>query len=388
MFPQIFLQWVRAEITQRVLWAAQTEVQAELRARANAQAQGPLPCEVGIVTAEAAEADAIETMLDSPAKFCSDRLSIVQGILRGPNAFRHSNGTEGLDEAACDETRSDDETHGTSQGIRVAIAHAGRTRHAAIRAVEALVNGHRPRYVIVAEFCTAISKKLHAGDLLLADRFVLYDPQNDTYDRELPLRPYEDDDVTGEPIALIEQQEIPIECGGGTPEELVERDADGGNRRNERNGKSREKKGRVKEKSAKKTAKRRTTLRSGPLVTVPRLAELPKTPKAKRRLGGLSDAIAADTIGESVARFCLRRHLPVLVLCGVREEVGEAFPEDVRHYQRHGTKLGRLGAAVGAFLNREGAMTDLNRWNQRGHELSERLADTIVAIVQDGMGGR
>ncbi|MDD3469457.1 MAG: hypothetical protein PHE53_05685 [Thermoguttaceae bacterium] len=399
MLPGLFFQWVRAAVTQQVIAAAQAEVQSELTARAAAASEGPLPCQVGIVTAEPLESEALEAMLQRPAKFISEGLTIVQGILainpQNRTFPRHSvsSAESGDDLGYPPETKAngtESTNEGAVSGIRIAIARAGHGRHAARRAVESLIAGHTPRCVIAAGFCTGLHRQMRAGDLLVANSLVLYNPETVAYDSEISLSETESETDSGPESTDYITREAPSSTlaltatategdgssGDGVPQTVEYRVNN--SRDNEGNSRGKSSKKPRKKKAA---AKRAPRLHRGALVTTHRVSTLPKTPTAKRLLAGLSDAIAADTESEAIVVYCLKRRIPVLVLRGVRESVHETFAEEIRHYQQKDTTLGRLGSMLGAFLDREGAFTELNRWNRRGHDVSQRLAEAIVGIV-------
>ncbi len=406
MLPGLFFQWVRAAVTQQVIAAAQAEVQSELTARAAAAAEGPLPCQVGIVTAEPLESEALEAMLQRPAKFVSEGLTIIQGILAidSPSTSRRAN------MSAEDGSDSDDpsKTNGTGStasqnvsGIRIAIARAGHGRRAARRAVESLIAGHSPRCVIAAGFGTGLCRQMRAGDLLVASSLVLYNPETEAYDSEIPLsqetesESHSDSAHAAEPLSLeshdLDHESHRLDHDGNTQAEREHennavcytddscdqvdsaRSTSGKNSKSSKPGKKSRKK--------KHAAEQSPRLHRGALVTTRSVSRLPKTPKSKRLLAGLSDALVADTESETVVVYCLKRRIPVLVLRGVRESVHETFADEIRHYQKKDSTLGRLGSMLGAFLDREGALTELNRWNRRGHDVSQRLAEAIAGIV-------
>ena len=408
MLPGLFFQWVRAAVTQQVIAAAQAEVQSELTARAAAAAEGPLPCQVGIVTAEPLESEALEAMLQRPAKFVSEGLTIVQGILAldSPSTSRRANvsATDGSDSDDPSEANGSESTSGSEStesqkvsGIRIAIARAGHGRRAARRAVESLIAGHSPRCVIAAGFGTGLCRQMRAGDLLVASSLILYNPETEAYDSEIPLsqetesEPHSERDA--EPLSLeshdldhafprLDHGNSNVQAERGYETDVVGCTDDSCDQVDSAHSKSGKIRKPCKKAHKKKhTAEQSPQLHRGALVTTRSVSRLPKTPKSKRLLAGLSDALVADTESETVVIYCLKRRIPVLVLRGVRESVHETFADEIRHYQKKDSTLGRLGSMLGAFLDREGALTELNRWNRRGHDISQRLAEAIAGIV-------
>jgi adenosylhomocysteine nucleosidase len=65
---------------------------------------------------------------------------------------------------------------GAIAGRRVAVAISGAGRDRAARAAEALLAGHRPRWVVSAGFAGGLDENLRRGDILLVDQVI--DEQN------------------------------------------------------------------------------------------------------------------------------------------------------------------------------------------------------------------
>jgi adenosylhomocysteine nucleosidase len=70
---------------------------------------------------------------------------------------------------------------GGLHGRRLVLIESGAGRPAAARATEALIQGHRPQWVVSAGFAGALDERLHQGDIVMADQIV------DTADRLLDI---------------------------------------------------------------------------------------------------------------------------------------------------------------------------------------------------------
>jgi adenosylhomocysteine nucleosidase len=128
--------------------ASQSAGQAQAAPQQEQPKQQPPVCHVGLVCALGIEAGGLV-----------DRLA---GVVRTEGAgFKAHEG--GLD------------------GRRIVIVESGVGRERAARATEALILGHRPRWIVSAGFAGALDERLARGDLLMADSIV------DTHDRQLAL---------------------------------------------------------------------------------------------------------------------------------------------------------------------------------------------------------
>ena len=353
MLPGIFLQWVRSAVTQQVLNAARGELHAELQARMAAAGEGPRRCPVGVICGESFESETLESLLENRVCFVSDRLTIVQGFLR----FGDESGDAKSSRAESVDDSSEKNTEGDQArcGVWIAVARAGQGQKAARRSVEALINGHQPQLVIAMGICTALTSELRARELLLVHQIVPDDENDDEPSRS---------------------------NGAGGKKQTCETDGTG----NSMQGRGTEpRNANVNAMVPVGDGAAETGMRCGTLVTVGRIAKLPQTATARRRLARRTGAVAADTMALPVVEFCRNCGTPVLVLRGVQETFHERFSSEVRRYQRRNTTTGRIGAFIGAFLDRDGAVTELQRWNRRGRAIAERLAGAVVGIVRDTM---
>jgi adenosylhomocysteine nucleosidase len=153
MWQPLLRNWLLGQARQKMREAA-TEPASQAAGQAQHAEQQESPkrerpvCHVGLVCALGIEAGGLV-----------DRLS---GVIR----------TEGAGFGAHE---------GGLDGRRIVIVESGVGRERAARATEALILGHRPRWIVSAGFAGALDERLAQGDLLMADAIV------DSQDRQLAL---------------------------------------------------------------------------------------------------------------------------------------------------------------------------------------------------------
>ena len=133
---------------QKVDEATCEDVQAEQGA-----GQRP-PCDVGVVFALGIESGGLEDLLQKTVTIRGHGFVARRGRLRGRN---------------------------------VVVIRSGPGREAAARATEALIDGHRPQWIISSGFAGGLSAELARNDLLMADTIV--DPQGDRLSIDLRVDP-------------------------------------------------------------------------------------------------------------------------------------------------------------------------------------------------------
>ena len=117
----------------------------------------------------------------------------------------------------------------------------------------------------------------------------------------------------------------------------------------------------------------------GPLLQVDQVVRLPDE---KRALGEKHGAWAADMESLAVAEVCRSRNVPFLAIRAVSDAVDDRLPPEVSYLLRQKTRTARLGAALGAILNRPGSVKDLVRLRQDALAASDRLARLLSAVVR------
>lgn len=204
---------------------------------------------------------------------------------------------------------------GAWKGRRIGIAVSGAGRRAAARATEAMILGHRPRWVISAGFCGGLSPRLERHDILIADR-----------------------------IALTDGSELPIDLEAIRSAPLLSK----------------------------------ATVHVGRLLTTD---EIVRRPREKRALGESHDALGVDLESLGVAAICLPRQTRFLAVRVVSDAVDETLPREIERLSRQKTRAAQFGAALGAILDRPGALKEMYRLKQNALAASDRLGKAIAGLI-------
>jgi adenosylhomocysteine nucleosidase len=106
-----------------------------------------------------------------------------------------------------------------------------------------------------------------------------------------------------------------------------------------------------------------------------------RTPRDKRALGESHDALAVDLESFAVAEVCLRRQTPFLAVRVVSDAVDDRLPREVERLARQKTRAAQIGAALGAILDRPGALKEMYRLKQNALAASDRLAKALVGLI-------
>jgi adenosylhomocysteine nucleosidase len=116
----------------------------------------------------------------------------------------------------------------------------------------------------------------------------------------------------------------------------------------------------------------------GRLLTVD---EIVRRPRGKQALGEAHDALGVDLESFAVAEVCSRRQTPFLAVRVVSDAVDDQLPREVERLSRQKTRAAQLGAALGAFLDRPGALKDMYRLKENALAASDRLAKFLAALI-------
>jgi adenosylhomocysteine nucleosidase len=101
----------------------------------------------------------------------------------------------------------------------------------------------------------------------------------------------------------------------------------------------------------------------------------------KRALGQEHQALAIDMESSAVAEACSRHGIRFLAVRIVTDNVDEELPKDVERLLRPATTARRLGAAVGAILNRPSSVKDMLRLKEEALIASDRLAKFLAGVI-------
>mgnify|MGYP000745994333 CR=1 FL=1 len=116
----------------------------------------------------------------------------------------------------------------------------------------------------------------------------------------------------------------------------------------------------------------------GRIVTVESIV---RRPGEKRALGREFDALAVDLESFAVAEVCARRQVRFLAVRVVSDAVDDRLPREVERLSRQKSRAARLGAALGAILDRPGAAKELYRLKQDALAASDRLARGLASLI-------
>ncbi len=116
----------------------------------------------------------------------------------------------------------------------------------------------------------------------------------------------------------------------------------------------------------------------GRLLTVD---EIVRRPREKRSLGKSHCAMGVDLESFAVAEVCRRRRTRLLVVRVVSDAVDETLPREVDRLSRQKTRAAQLGAALGAILDRPGAIKEMYRLKQNALACSDQLAKALASLT-------
>jgi adenosylhomocysteine nucleosidase len=142
VFRQLLQTWLattaRQKVRDEVLRTAREKLQGAMQ-KPEAAADTPRPCHTGVVFALGIEAGGLEDLLQGGITIRGQGFVVRQGGLAGR---------------------------------RVMLMLSGAGRKNAANAADALIAGHKPRWVMSAGFAGGLDHRLRRGDILLADRLV------------------------------------------------------------------------------------------------------------------------------------------------------------------------------------------------------------------------
>jgi adenosylhomocysteine nucleosidase len=109
--------------------------------------------------------------------------------------------------------------------------------------------------------------------------------------------------------------------------------------------------------------------------------EIVRRPREKQALGEAHNALGVDLESFAVAEVCSRRQARFLAVRVVSDAVGDQLPREVERLSRQKTRAARLGAALGAFLDRPGALKEMYQLKENAWAASDRLAKFLAALI-------
>jgi len=123
---------------------------------------------------------------------------------------------------------------------------------------------------------------------------------------------------------------------------------------------------------------------SGPGVHVGRLLTLDAVvhrPRDKRALGRDRVALGVDLESFAVAEVCRRRGVPFLAIRAVSDAVDDVLPREVERLARQKSRAAQFGAALGAILDRPGALKQMLKLKENSLKSSDHLAKFLIRLI-------
>lgn len=311
VYRWILTHWLQQAVKQKVQETVFDAAREHVAAQATAQ-EPPLPCSAAVVFALREESGGLEDLLRQPITTQGDGFVLLRGLLESP---RSSGSKDEVPPAG-----------GTGEAVErrvVTVVRSGAGRKAAAAATDALIAGHRPKWVISAGFCGGLTPQLRRHDLFVADQVV---------------------DSAGQTIAL--PPTVTIASSGTTTLSL-------------------------------------TVLcpgaHVGRLLTVDQVV---REPEEKQALGEKFQALAVDMESLAVAEVCRRWHVPCLVVRVVSDAYDERLPKEVAKVLAQKSRAAQWGAALGAILDRPGSLNKMYRLHENAIVASDRLAKCLVSVLE------
>jgi adenosylhomocysteine nucleosidase len=120
-------------------------------------------------------------------------------------------------------------------------------------------------------------------------------------------------------------------------------------------------------------------LHVGRLLTVDTVV---RRPREKQALGEARDALGVDLESFAVADACQQRLIPFLAIRVVSDAVDDELPREVERLARQKSRAAQFGAALGAILDRPGALKQMLKLKENALKSSDRLAQTLVRAIE------
>jgi adenosylhomocysteine nucleosidase len=309
MGPGWFLQnWFRLmagqTLRRTVAEAARQRVTAAIDQSAH-PAEGPRECDAGIVFALTSESGGLEDLLEGVVRTRAAGFAVRQGQWHG----RH-----------------------------VVLVISGAGRQAALRATDALILGHRPRWVISAGFCGGLSPEVRRHDIVIADKVTSPGGQVGMASSSWPCSSHAHEDVGMAPTVDLDAARL-------DPAVLVPP----------------------------------PRVHVGRLLTV---GGIVRQSSQKRELGERHQALAVDLESFAVAQTCRRQGVPCLAIRVVSDALEDELPREVERLVRQKTHAARWGAALGAMLNRPGVVKDLYKLKEDALAASDCLGRFLTRVIE------
>ncbi len=117
----------------------------------------------------------------------------------------------------------------------------------------------------------------------------------------------------------------------------------------------------------------------GRMLTVDRII---RTPAEKRELGQQHHALAVDMETSAVAETCASENVRFLAIRIVSDAIDDELPPDLDRLIQQPTTVGRLGAALGAIVNRPSSIKDMLKLKEDALVCSDKLAKFMSGVIE------
>ena len=114
--------------------------------------------------------------------------------------------------------------------------------------------------------------------------------------------------------------------------------------------------------------------------------ELVRSPQEKRALGQRHSAAACDMETMAAASVCRNHAVRFLSVRVISDTVDDYLPQEIEKMVGQKTLARKLGAAVGAIVNRPSAVKDMWKLKEDAFKASDRLARFLVGVTSQLTG--
>jgi adenosylhomocysteine nucleosidase len=215
---------------------------------------------------------------------------------------------------------------------RVVVVRSAAGRDNAAAAVETVIDGHRPQWIISAGFAGGLDPALKRNAILLADQVA--------------------DENGG--WMKISNSPLPLGEGSGVRDDLQENSPHPN------------------------PLPKGEGITTGKLLTLDRVL---RAPEEKKSLFAKHGAAAADMETFAAAEVCKRRNIPMLAVRIILDAAEDTLPSDIERLLRQRSESARWGAALMTVIRRPRSLKDLWALKERSLVASDKLAKFLAERI-------